>query len=47
VFNTFQNYMAFVENQISHKIKTLWSDNGNEFISNQFNKICAQNGITH
>ncbi len=23
VFNTFQNYMAFVENQISHKFKTL------------------------
>jgi hypothetical protein len=44
VFNTFQNYMAFVENQISHKIN--YSDNGNEFIFNQFNKICAQNGIT-
>jgi len=44
VFNTYQNYMAFVENQISHKIN--YSDNGNEFISNQFKKICAQNGIT-
>jgi hypothetical protein len=35
VFNTFQNYIAFVKNQIGHKIKTLWSNNGNEFISNQ------------
>lgn len=45
VFNTFKEFKALVENQTRKKIKTLWSDDGGEYILNDFKDFCAQEGI--
>lgn len=45
VFQTFQAYKAYAENHTNYTIKTLRSDNGGEFISNEFNNFFIKNGI--
>jgi len=44
-FEKFKQYKALVENEISHKIKVLRSDNGGEFVSNKFDTFLAECGI--
>lgn len=43
-FKTFKNY---IECQTGLKIKTLRTDNGGEYCSNEFNRYCKVNGIQH
>lgn len=47
VFNEFVNFKNLVENQCSSKIKILRSDNGTEYVNNQFLKFLKQHGIVH
>ncbi|MCO5580832.1 hypothetical protein L7F22_034705 [Adiantum nelumboides] len=47
VFTHFQHFVAFVERQTEMQVKTLRSDNGGEYISNQFKAYCFQKGIQH
>ena len=44
-FDCFQTFKEFVENECDKKIKCLRSDNGGEYVSNEFNKFCDVNGI--
>ncbi|MHC5721707.1 MAG: hypothetical protein ACYTX0_59250, partial [Nostoc sp.] len=44
-FAKFQIYKSFVENQTHHKIKTLRSDQGGEYLSAEFNNFCQEQGI--
>ena len=44
-FNCFQIFKELTENENDMKIKCLRSDNGGEFVSNEFNKYCDDNGI--
>ncbi|XLU82308.1 hypothetical protein S245_005728, partial [Arachis hypogaea] len=43
----FQNYKAFIENQIGQKIKALQTDLGMEFMSHAFTDFLANEGIHH
>ena len=45
----FQEFVTFVENQRINRghVKVLRSDNGDEYISNNFIKYCAEKGIMH
>ena len=45
VFNKFKEYKASVKNHIERKIKTLRSDNGREFTSEEFKELCRQSRI--
>ena len=45
--NYFKIYKAEAENQLDRKIKRLRSDNGGEYISNEFDSFCAEHGIIH
>jgi transposase InsO family protein len=45
VFDKFKEYKALVENQTSMKIKTFWSDNGREFVSEKFDNFLHECGI--
>ena len=45
VFGKFKECKVLVENLSEKKIKTLRSDNGGEFTSNEFNKLCKEAGI--
>ena len=47
VFESFQKFFNYVLNQFGTKIKTLRSDNGGEYMSNQFKKLLDDNGIIH
>lgn len=44
IFTEFKN---MIENQTDHKIKILRTDNGGEYVSNDFDKFCKNNGIIH
>lgn len=44
-FENFKKFKAFVENQSGNKIKSLRTDRGGEFLSNDFNLFCDENGI--
>jgi transposase InsO family protein len=44
-FEKFKAYKAFVENETDLKIKCLRSDNGGEFTSKKFIKLCEDHGI--
>ena len=43
--DAFKRYKAYVENQTGQKIKFLQSDNGSEYLSNEFNHFLDENGI--
>ncbi|KAL0411247.1 UNVERIFIED_CONTAM: hypothetical protein Slati_3714400 [Sesamum latifolium] len=44
-FGRFKEYRLEVENQTRHKIKTLQSDRGGEYLSGEFINYLKQNGI--
>ena len=39
--------MNIVENQLDKKIKTLRTDRGQEYLSNQVKQFCDEKGIVH
>ena len=45
IFSKFKIFKALVENQSSHKIKFLQTDNGREFCSLEFDSFCVDNRI--
>lgn len=47
VFSVFKKFKVFVERQSGCKLKALRSDNGGEYISNEFNKYCEDIGVDH
>ncbi|KAL4301681.1 hypothetical protein GQ457_10G015230 [Hibiscus cannabinus] len=44
-FGAFKNFKALVEKESGFEIKSLRSDRGGEFTSNEFNDFCKENGI--
>lgn len=44
---TFQNFKTMVEKQTNHKIMRVRSDNGGEYICENFERYCKKNGILH
>ncbi|KAL4361783.1 hypothetical protein GQ457_04G023210 [Hibiscus cannabinus] len=44
-FGDFKNFKALVEKESDFEIKSLRSDRGGEFTSNEFNDFCKENGI--
>ena len=44
-FSKFKEFKALIENHTENKIKTFRSDNGGEFISNEFKDLCKESGI--
>lgn len=44
-FTKFRKFRALVEKQSGYPLKTLRSDRGGEFTSNEFNDYCKQEGI--
>ena len=47
VTNFFRKFKALAENQANSKLKSLRSDNGAEYVSQRFQKICDDAGILH
>lgn len=45
--NTFREFKNLIENQTGEWIKTLRSDNGTEYRSNESVKLCKESGINH
>ncbi|CAA7020014.1 unnamed protein product [Microthlaspi erraticum] len=45
VFSKFQEFKVTVEGELGRKIKTLRTDNGGEFMSNEFLSFCRKHGI--
>ena len=45
VFNKFKEFKSLIENHIEKKIKTIRSDNGGEFTSNEFKELWKESGI--
>ena len=46
-FNAFTSYKAFVENQCQLKISTIRTDNGGEYFSDEWKRLCEENGLRH
>jgi len=46
-FECFKTYKAEVENQLEKKIKRVRSNHGGEYISNEFDLFCVEDGIIH
>jgi transposase InsO family protein len=47
VFNVFKEYRVRVEKETGRQIKVLRSDNGGEYINNEFEEYLRNNGIKH
>ncbi|EOY08987.1 Uncharacterized protein TCM_024324 [Theobroma cacao] len=47
VFTLFKNFKTRVEFETGHRIKTLRTDNGGEYTSNEFTQFLNQQGIAH
>lgn len=47
VFDWFVKFKAMVENEVGEKIKVLRSDNGAEYVSNQFQCFLQKHGVQH
>jgi len=47
VIEKFKEYMQLVENQTGRKIKTLRTDNGKEYVNNEFSTFLKEKGIKH
>ncbi|KAG8480143.1 hypothetical protein CXB51_024938 [Gossypium anomalum] len=47
VFEAFGKFKAMVENQTGCRIKTLRTNNGAEYLSDRFKRLCEQAGIHH
>ena len=47
VFEKFKEWKALVENTFDQKVKTLRTDNGGEYTSNEFEKFLKEQGIRH
>ncbi|KAL4309595.1 hypothetical protein GQ457_01G033490 [Hibiscus cannabinus] len=47
VLSTFKEFKIFVENQSDCKLKVLRTDNGGEYVSNEFNDFYRDSGILH
>lgn len=45
-FEKFRKFKATVEKETGTVIKTLRTDRGGEFVSNEFRNFCESNGIT-
>ena len=45
VFNAFEKCKAMVENETNLRVKCLKSDNGEEYIDDDFKQYCPKNGI--
>ena len=45
VFSKFVEFKALVEKDTGRKVKFLRSDNGGEYVSNEFKNLCATEGI--
>ena len=45
VFSKFKEFKALIENHTENNIKTFRSDNGKEFISNEYKELCKNSGI--
>ncbi|KAL4319314.1 hypothetical protein GQ457_18G017080 [Hibiscus cannabinus] len=47
VLSTFKEFKIFSENQSDCKLTVLRTDNGGEYVSNEFNDFCRDSGILH
>lgn len=47
VFEAFYKFKAYAENQSGCKIRALRTDNGSEYVSERFQKLCDSDGIHH
>ncbi|KAG8481821.1 hypothetical protein CXB51_027173 [Gossypium anomalum] len=47
VFEAFVKFKALAENQVGCRIKALRTDNGAEYLSERFKRLCEQAGIQH
>lgn len=45
VYPIFQKLRAYIKTQFQREIKTIQRDNGGEYMSNNFRKMCELNGI--
>ena len=45
VFGKFKEFKALIENHLERRIKTLRTDNGREYTSNEFESFCKEVGI--
>ena len=45
VYEIFKAFKAYVENLSRNKIKVLRNDNGNEYVNNNLQHLCKENGI--
>jgi histone deacetylase 1/2 len=46
VYPIFQKLQAYIKTQFQREIKTIQCDNGGEYVSNNFRKMCELNGIS-
>ena len=44
LFSKFKEFKSLIENHTEKKIKTITSDNGGEFTSNEFKELCKEAG---